>query len=165
MVEKTERNSRLGWLWSFGPLFVWMGFIFYLSSGSGSASETSRIIGPLIKFLFPSVEEATLQMIHGLIRKAAHVTEYAILAALAARAVLSSRTAWIRQSWPLIPFVLVVLTASADEYNQSFNPQRTGTAWDVLIDIAGGTLALVLIGVFRWARSSSSSPHKDPSSV
>lgn len=141
-------NMSKSWrvsLWDYAPVLFWLGVIFYLSSGSGSASETSRIIGPLIKFFFPTVDESTLQTIHGLIRKAAHVTEYAILAALAARAVLSTKVSWLRKYWPILPFLLVVVTASADEYNQSLNPKRTGTPWDVLLDISGGVLALVLI--------------------
>lgn len=155
MSYSSQQSWRV-YLWVYAPVLLWLSVIFYLSSGSGSASETSRIIGPLIKFLFPSVEEATLQMIHGLIRKAAHVTEYAILAALAARVTLSSPVTWIRRFWPVLPFALVIATASADEYNQSFNPQRTGTPWDVLIDIAGGALALLIISIFKKSDSTAS---------
>jgi VanZ family protein len=156
MSYSSQQSWRV-YLWVYAPVLLWLGVIFYLSSGSGSASETSRIIGPLIKFFFPSVEESTLQTIHGLIRKTAHVTEYAILAALAARVALASSVTWIRRFWPLLPFALVVATASADEYNQSFNPQRTGTPWDVLIDIAGGALALLIISIFKKSGSTPSS--------
>lgn len=147
----SEEQPGITWrvlLWRYAPVLFWLCVIFYLSSGSGSASETSRIIGPLIRFFFPDVEAGTLQTIHGLVRKSAHVTEYAILAALAARVTLSSATPLIRNNWPVIPFLLVVTIAAADEYNQSFNILRTGSPWDVLIDISGGTLALVVIWLF-----------------
>lgn len=151
MLFSGNKNWRV-FLWVYAPVFVWLGVIFFLSSGSGSSAETSRIIGPLIKFFFPAVEEATLQSIHAFVRKAAHVTEYAILAALAARAVLATNVPWLKNFWPALPFLLVVATASADEYNQSFNPMRTGTPWDVLLDISGGSLAVFLIWIFRRSK-------------
>jgi VanZ family protein len=145
-------NRLSGWrvfLWIYAPLFLWLVVIFYLSSGSGSAAETSRIVAPLIRFFFPDVDQATMQVIHGLVRKTAHVTEYAILAFLASRVVFGMKSDSIRSSWPVLPIILVAATASVDEYNQSLNPQRTGSPWDVLLDIFGGLLALVSIWLFR----------------
>jgi len=146
--ERSDKNWRV-FIWKYAPVLFWLCVIFYLSSGSGSASETSRIIGPLVRFFYPAVDEVTLQTIHWLVRKAAHVTEYAILAALAARAVLGTRVGWLRNYWPLWPLLLVVVTASADEFNQSLSLQRTGSVWDVILDISGGSLALALIWLFR----------------
>lgn len=140
-------------LWIYAPVLLWLCVIFYLSSGSGSAAETSRIIGPLVKFFFPAVEESTLQAIHAFIRKAAHVTEYAILAALAARVALRSGVSWIRDYWAVLPLFLVAATAAADEFNQSFNAQRTGSPWDVLLDISGGSAALVILWLLKKRKS------------
>ena len=67
---------------AYAPIVLCVCVIFYLSSPSGSMAETSRIIGPLLKFLVPSISDETLQDVHGYIRKAAHLTEYAILAFL-----------------------------------------------------------------------------------
>ena len=36
----------------YAPLFLWIGVIFYFSSGQGSMAETSRFIRPLLEFLF-----------------------------------------------------------------------------------------------------------------
>jgi len=36
------------------------------------------------------------------------------------------------------------MTASADEFHQSFLPNRTGSPWDVLLD-CGGALAMQLL--------------------
>ena len=49
----------------------------------------------------------------------------------------SSQTV-LRKFWFLWAFLFVVSVASLDEYNQSFNNARTGSVYDVLIDIAGG---------------------------
>lgn len=113
-----------------------------------SASNTSRIIGPLFKWLFPSITEAQLLFIHVTVRKSAHFTEYAILALLAARAFASSTHARLRRGWSVATLALVAVVALLDEFNQSFNPARTGTLWDSLIDISGGVAALR--GLLFW---------------
>ncbi|HKG81297.1 MAG TPA: VanZ family protein, partial [Pyrinomonadaceae bacterium] len=72
------------------PLVAWLVFISYASSDSFSAGNTSRIIGPLILWLFPNTSPETLGIVHFVTRKIAHFTEYAILGFLAARAFRSS---------------------------------------------------------------------------
>ena len=99
-------------------------------------NETSRFIRPLLEFLFPSADPDTLALYHGLIRKAAHVFEYAVLGILAVRAFRKT------QHRVVLASVLVVLIAFIDELNQSFNPSRTSTPWDVLLDVFGGLLGI-----------------------
>src|SRR4051794_2308365 len=100
-----------------------MGVIFFLSSEQGSMAQTSRFIGPLLHFLFPTTAEETIELYHFYIRKAAHVTEYGILALLAWRA-FSFRANISRVYRWLLPVGLVLLIASLDEFNQSFEPSR-----------------------------------------
>jgi len=127
------------------PLVAWLVFISFASSDSFSAGNTSRIIGPLILWLFPNTSPETLAVVHFITRKIAHFTEYAILAFLAARAFrMSPRTA-IRSRWFLISLILVVTYALIDEYHQSFVPTRTASVWDSLIDMAGGLTALIIV--------------------
>jgi VanZ family protein len=40
---------------------------------------------------------------------------------------------------------LVTLCAASDELLQTFVPRRYGTPWDVVIDVSGATLALLLV--------------------
>ena len=127
------------------PLIAWLGFISFASSGSFSAGNTSRIIGPLILWLFPKTSPETLAVIHFTTRKIAHFTEYAILGFLAARAFRTSPRPAIRQRWFLICVTLVVVYALIDEFHQSFVPSRTGSIFDSLIDMAGGLTALLII--------------------
>jgi VanZ family protein len=141
-----ESNERYVWLKRYVPLFLWLGVIFLLSSGQGSSGRTSVIIRPILEFLFPSAPEETLLFYHGLIRKCAHFTEYFVLGILACRAF---RTLFKARGVYLAALGLVVLTASLDEFNQSFNPLRTGSPWDVAIDVAGGVTAILLVSLFR----------------
>lgn len=134
----------------YAPLFIWICVIFFLSSGQGSSVRTSLIIRPLLEFLFPTAPEETLQLYHGFIRKCAHLTEYAILGLLACRAFVSLSAAALRKYFYLLAAALVLAVASADEFNQSFNPDRTGSAVDVLIDVTGGLIGIVIFTL--WLR-------------
>jgi VanZ family protein len=127
------------------PLIAWLGFISFASSGSFSAGNTSRIIGPLILWLFPNTSQETLTVVHFITRKVAHFTEYAILGFLAARTFRTSPRPAISGRWFLISLTLIVTYALVDEYHQSFVPSRTGTISDSLIDIAGGLTALIVL--------------------
>lgn len=114
-----------------------------------SASNTSRIIAPLFKWLFPAITEAQLIVVHFIVRKTAHFGEYAVLGLLAARAFIHSTQGRLRRGWFIAALALVVSVALLDEYNQSLNAARTGTIWDSLIDISGGATALVVFVLWR----------------
>ncbi|MBK7933002.1 MAG: VanZ family protein [Acidobacteria bacterium] len=138
---------------AFVPLLIWIALIFFLSSSQGSVSQTSFIIRPILLFLFPDAPEQTIQNYHAYIRKAAHFSEYAVLAFLAARAfgaVLSDR---VRNQKYLIAFLAVLAIAGIDELNQSLNILRTGSLQDVILDISGGFTMLLIVWLnSRWNR-------------
>jgi VanZ family protein len=127
------------------PLIAWLAFISFASSDNFNAGNTSRIIGPLILWLFPHTSPETLASVHFITRKIAHFTEYAILGFLAARAFRTSPRPSISRRWILICATLIVVYALMDEYHQSFVPSRTASVWDSLIDMAGGLTALLLV--------------------
>jgi len=127
------------------PLVAWLVFISYASSDSFNAGNTSRIIGPLILWLFPNTSPETLAVVHLTTRKIAHFTEYAILAYLAARAFRTSSRPALANRWFIAALALVVGYALLDEYHQSFVPSRTGSVYDSFIDVAGGLTALLLM--------------------
>ena len=121
------------------PLVVWLAFISFASTDSFNAANTSRIIGPLVLWFFPSTSPEALATIHFIVRKIAHFTEYAILGFLAARAFRA------HQRWFLISLALIVVYALFDEYHQSFVPSRTASIYDSFIDMAGGLSALIFV--------------------
>lgn len=148
-----EPNWRVR-LWRYGPLAAWVGLIFFASTGNLSGENTSLIVRPLLLWLFPGITEPELLRAHLLIRKAAHFAEYAALALLAARAFLTSSRTLLRRRWAVAAFLLVVACALLDEYHQSFVPSRGGSAYDSLIDAAGGASALALLSLWRSRRRS-----------
>src|ERR1700675_5003299 len=74
------------------PAILWMGALFILSTSYFSAANTSKIIEPILRWIFPSASLATISLMHGLIRKAAHFTNYAILFWLLIRGPLEKRS-------------------------------------------------------------------------
>ena len=119
-------------------------------------NETSRFIRPLLEFLFPSAAPDTLTLVHGYIRKAAHLFEYAILAMFAMNAFNAHRRRVV------IALIVVLAVASVDEFNQSFDPARTGTPFDVLIDLIGGSIGVGLRWLFARFRSRRVRPLPEP---
>src|ERR1041384_4251741 len=115
-------SNRLG---RYGPLIVWAVLIFIGSSSILSGSNTSTFLVEPMRWLFPGASDSTLQLIHLLIRKTGHLTEYAILAWLAARAFRTSSNEFLRRSWFPVALILVVLYSLSDEFHQSFVPSRT----------------------------------------
>ncbi len=140
-------------LWRYGPLILWLALIFLASTGALAASNTSRIIGPLLRWLFPHITEMQLLRAHFVTRKLAHFSEYALLALLAARAFIPSTRRWLHRRWLLSALVLVAAYALLDEYHQSFVPSRTASIWDSMIDTAGGTTALIILARWRARRA------------
>jgi len=135
------------------PLVVWLVFISVASSDSFSANNTSRIIGPLVLWLFPNTTPETLAVVHFIVRKIAHFTEYAILAYLAARALRTSPRPALANRWFLAAFALVIVYALLDEYHQTFVPSRTASIYDSFIDMTGGLVTLLVLRLRRRSRS------------
>ncbi len=133
-----------------------MTLIFAGSTGALSSQQTSRFIGPILRWFSPDASDETVRAIQYGIRKSGHLTEYAILAALLWRArrkpKLHPHKPWLRSD-AIFAIGIAALYAVTDELHQSFQPTRQGSVWDVLIDTLGaglGILAIWMIG--RWRK-------------
>lgn len=126
------------------PVVSWMGVIFWMSTGTFSAENTSSIIEPVLRFLLPSISPQAVDTIHGVIRKCGHVTEYFILGLLLFRAFRGDSRESRTMRWAASAFVILVLYAAGDEFHQSFVSSRTASVVDVGIDTLGGIIAQVV---------------------
>jgi VanZ family protein len=131
-----------------------MVFIFAGSTDAFSSGHTSRFIGPFLRWLSPGLPDAAVESAVFWIRKAAHVTEYAVLAALWWRAlrwpVRRDPRPW---SWPVAGQALLgaALWAAADEIHQAFTSTRGASVRDVVLDAAGAALGILLLWrVWAW---------------
>jgi VanZ family protein len=146
--------------WRYAPLVLWAALIFIGSGNVLSAAHTSILLRA-VRWLFPNVRDESLAIFHLLVRKAGHLTEYAIFATLAARAFRASSHDLLRRHWVGFSLLLAVVYALTDEWHQSFVPSRTASIYDSLIDSMGALIALTII----WLRHRKSEPDGPRASV
>jgi VanZ family protein len=135
-------------------LLTWMFLIFAGSTDLMSAEHTSRFLVPFLLWLDPHISFQTIMLVQLIVRKAGHVTEYAVLASLLWR-VLRHHWPMVRRSFwrpAMVALVVAMIFATTDEFHQSFYPSRTATAHDVMIDTMGAIIGLVICWVFARNR-------------
>lgn len=134
-------------------MLVWMAVIFLFSAQAGeeSAVPSSWLADRLVRLLsfwYDGLSEPMQQLWYSrftfLIRKTAHMSEYAVLAALA--------LCWLRGSFGFserknaaLAFLLSTVYAATDEFHQIFVAGRAGRLSDVLIDASGAALTIFLL--------------------
>lgn len=125
------------------PSLLWMGFIFLMSATPGDVSgeESGLIVALLMRALRVVLGDGAgavaMPSLHILVRKGAHMTEYAVLFLLCRRSLRQSGAAHAGRA----AFALCIAYAATDEFHQRFVPGREGCPADVLIDAAGAILA------------------------
>lgn len=127
------------------PPLLWTAVILLASSDLFSATHTGSVLEIVITaILGHPLSRETFDLLHFLIRKAAHLTEYGILSALLFRAIRRERSGWMSR-WAATAVAIAACVASFDEWRQTFVPSRTGTPVDVGIDTVGAALAQLLL--------------------
>ena len=151
------------WLKNWWPALIWAVAISGFSTGAFTSEHTSLVIIPVLRWLLPHASPQTLEYIHHIIRKCAHLTEYFILSLLILRGIRAGRPG-TRWAWALATVAIVAGYASLDELHQSFVPGRTAAVTDVLIDTSGG-IAGQLAAALMMRRSQARNKSKEPSGV
>jgi VanZ family protein len=108
------------------PVVVWMSVIFVGSSLSD----------------LPEVGDETAD---GLLHRAAHILEFAVLGGLTLRAVSQDKP--ITKRAILVALIVSVLYSVSDEFHQRFTPGRSSDGSTVLLDVAGGLMG---VWAYRW---------------
>ena len=132
---------------------LWLILIAIESSALLSARNTSRILYPVLHYLF-GLDWDRFEVWHFYIRKSGHVIGYGTLSILLFRAWRATLPALNNVKWTFrwanIAILGTALVASLDEWHQSFIPTRTGTVRDVVLDTCAGIAAQLLI--FLWLK-------------
>jgi len=126
------------------PVVVWAAIIIQATGRTFDAPHTSGWLAAILSAIGLRLSTSSIAIANYVIRKSAHLTEYAILTALSFRAVREGRRGFTLR-WALVVLAITVCVASTDEFLQSFTPTRTSSVWDVLLDTCGGTIALLVI--------------------
>jgi len=126
------------------------------SADTKSSQRSSRIIGPLMRWLCPEMSEETIGLVVLFVRKCAHLTVYGFLALMywrAFRRPVKNDTrpwSWIEARNAIIGVMIYAIT---DEVHQAFVPMRQGSVLDVFIDTIGGAVGLLALWTYgRWRK-------------
>ena len=131
---------------------IWMLVIFWFSAQvADDSQEMSDFFVHLLDDVFSldiMRNEIIRDMTSFLVRKAAHMSEYAILAILLGLTIREYK----KEPWLLLALTATAAYAATDEFHQLFVPGRSGQLKDVLIDTAGGALGLVLLALILYLK-------------
>ena len=138
--DYTRRTILVYWL----PAVLWAAVVLTASTDHFSAQHSGAWIDEIYRLIVRHpLSKPRADLLNFLIRKAAHLTEYGIFGALAFRALRGDEPGW-RARWAWTAVGLAAAVAVADEWHQFFVPSRTSSPWDVVLDVAGATLAQLI---------------------
>ena len=151
-------------------LWIWISLIFIFSSQTYHEQsiqpflseqlpiETATKIVPDVTIHYGDgtipAKESPYAFLEFVFRKSSHLFMYAVLGLLFCITLYN----WIHKLFSsiLISVYMTGIIALLDEYNQYFNPDRTGRVQDVLLDLVGASLGIILYlsyNIYRARRS------------
>jgi len=145
----SSRNTGLKfWISAWLPVAVGICVIALESTEWAGADNTSHPFRWVFQLLFGHVSDARWLIVHALIRKSGHFIGYGLIG-----------LAWLRAWWMTLPhsrfmhdamlgLLGTATIASADEFHQTFLPNRTGSPWDVLLDCTGAIALQLVVYLF-----------------
>jgi VanZ family protein len=144
----SKRRSVRFWVSAWLPVLLGILVICVESTEWMGADHTGNPLRALYQAIFGHVSNRQWEMIHHYIRKTGHFVGYGLIG-----------LAWLRAWWmslrhsrflpdTVLALLGTALVASADEFHQSFLPNRTASPWDVLIDCSGALTLQLLVYIF-----------------
>ena len=149
LTREQTRALFFAWL----PAAIGVLVIGVESSDYLSAARTGELLEHLCRWMRCGGHQNVMLENH-ILRKTGHFTGYGILSLLLYRAwrltgaILSIIRARVLDV--IFSFACTLAVSSADEYHQTFLPSRTGRFQDVLLDMAGAAVFLLLFQL--WLR-------------
>jgi VanZ family protein len=150
-VRLASRKSEAIKAWVAAVL--WLIVIAIESTSYLSSQNTSRILYPILHFIF-GMNWERFDYWHFYIRKTGHVIGYGTLSVLLFRALRATapgatdpgavKPRWTAR-WSVFAVLGTAVVASLDEWHQTFIPSRTGTIRDVILDTAAGIAVQILL--------------------
>lgn len=137
------------------PLFVCAWLVAFFSSSTGAAHH---MIDALMRFLHLDKEDAQSLVLY--VRKSLHVLFYGMFGLFAFRAAVNGGAA---RKAVILGLAAVLMHAAFDEIRQTGFSDRTGSFWDVCLDMAGGIIFVLSAAAISRKKGGSSPSH--PSSV
>ncbi len=141
------------WVSAWLPVVLAICVIAAESTEMMGADHTTGPLRHIWEWIFGRLSDERWEFTHHLIRKSGHFVGYGLVG-----------LAWLRAWWMTLPksrflhdaalaLLGTALVASADEFHQSFLPNRTASVWDVLLDCCGAIALQTLVYVFMRVRA------------
>jgi len=149
------REQRFALFFAWLPAAIGVLVICLESSDYFSAANTRHLLQHLWVW-FGSRSHPDIDLDNHILRKTGHFLGYGTLSLLFYRSrrrsgrILSLQRPRLADA--AFSFVWTLAIASADEYHQSFLPSRTGVPQDVLLDITGGAVFLLVLQLWLLLR-------------
>lgn len=145
-MKAKKRNKIILWI----LIFAWMAVIFLFSSQNGE--ESSQLSEGFLRefilcFLPEGMNADTVDLLEYIVRKIAHMTEYAVLGILISLQIRMYEVFRSEAGKILAAGGLVLAYAATDEFHQLFIGGRSGQLTDILIDACGGVIGAVIVHV------------------
>jgi VanZ family protein len=141
------------WVSAWLPVLIAILLVAIESTPTFGSDRTSGPLRHIWEWLFGPVGDRTWHYIHLAIRKSGHFTGFGLVG-----------LTWFRAWWMTLPhasflrveiFAMIgtAIVASADEYHQSFLPNRSSSPRDVLLDCVGALVTMSAVHVFLKMRA------------
>lgn len=146
MEQIQHHNKRWNWLVYFGvaiwTLFIWRNSLMPASESAAQSLQVLDVLDFLLEWLGLPVSIG-----HWLVRKLAHMLEFALLGVLWELALVTKARG--HKGWYSVQCAcgLCLLTAMMDETIQVFVPGRGSQVTDVWIDFAGACFGVLVVFV------------------
>jgi VanZ family protein len=148
-----DRRTLGDWISAWWPVVLGICVISLESTVLFGSDNTSGPLRRVWEYIFGQVTDQRWEILHHYIRKTGHFVGYGTMGVL-----------WLRALWMSLPragFLVdatlallgTAMVASADEFHQSFLPNRTGVPSDVLLDCCGAIVLLLLSYLFLRLRA------------
>ncbi len=143
-MEKLKEGLRK---FLIGLLVVWMVVVFGLSNQNG---EESGGLSRKVANFFAKGDTVQAERLEPMIRKVAHMTEYAA-GGMIFYGILLTYPNSSRRKKVIMSLAFVIFYASTDEIHQLFINARNGSVVDVCIDTFGGILGICAMFIIETA--------------
>ena len=124
---------------------AWAVQIFWLSTGTFSSHNSGTLVAYLAAVFNVYPSPSAVQTLNVIMRKSAHLAEYAVLSILlyvSCQRRMALRWRRVSACWCMVATALYALS---DEYHQSFVPGRGASFLDCGLDTMGGALGILSI--------------------
>lgn len=151
MLDNRRRVLFSAWV----PAALCVLLVFLSSSNAFSSDNSSHLLRPLLQDIFGPLSNYFWQSLIYDIRKTGHFLGYGFISLIFFRAwrmtfrlsrSYSAVTASLRAA--AIALLSTLVLSSLDEFHQSFLPKRTGSPFDVLLDMCGAVTCHLIAFAF-----------------